>query len=99
MSWAGCSAMRASTIGEPSLRIDIVQFGGDDQAVQRCRPLSAAVGTREQPSFSAEGNRPVILTMSGRRSRSIIAGTHSMGVVFDAGMSSGGSAARSFTSR
>ena len=36
-------------IGQPSLRIDIVQFGGDDQAVDRRGPLSAAIGTREQP--------------------------------------------------
>jgi hypothetical protein len=32
---------------------------------------------------------PVILPISGRRSRSIIAGTHSMGGVFGAEMSSG----------
>jgi hypothetical protein len=43
-------------IGQPSLRVDIVQFGGDDQAVHRCGALSAAVGTREQPRFSAQSN-------------------------------------------
>ena len=36
-------------VGQPSLRIDIVQFGGDDQTVEHRRPLSAAIGTREQP--------------------------------------------------
>ena len=46
-------------IGQPSLRIDIVQFGGDDQAADRRGALSAtgqarglkahAIGTREQP--------------------------------------------------
>jgi len=28
-------------IGQPSLRIDIVQFGGDDQTIDCRRPLSA----------------------------------------------------------
>jgi hypothetical protein len=36
-------------IGQPGLRIDIVQFGGDDQAIDRRGPLSAAIGTGEQP--------------------------------------------------
>jgi hypothetical protein len=30
-------------IGQPSLRIDIVQFGGDDQAIDRRGPLSATI--------------------------------------------------------
>jgi hypothetical protein len=34
-------------IGQPGLRVDIVHFGGDDQAVQHCGALSATVGTRE----------------------------------------------------
>jgi hypothetical protein len=34
-------------VGQPGLRVDIVQFGGDDQAVQRCGALSAAVGAGE----------------------------------------------------
>ena len=36
-------------IGQPGLRIDIVQFGGDDQAVDRRGALSPTIGTREQP--------------------------------------------------
>jgi hypothetical protein len=36
-------------VGQPGLRIDVIQFSGDDQAVHRSRPLSTAVGTREQP--------------------------------------------------
>ena len=43
-------------IGEPSLRVDVVHFCGDDKAVHFRRPLSAAVGTCEQPRFSAQGN-------------------------------------------
>ena len=36
-------------IGQPGLRVDIIQLGCDDQAVQRRRSLPAPVGTREQP--------------------------------------------------
>ena len=36
-------------IGQPGLRIDIGQFGGDDQAMDRRGPLSAAIGPGEQP--------------------------------------------------
>ena len=43
-------------IGQPGLRVDIVHFGGDDQAVHRRGALPAAVGTREQPRFSAQGD-------------------------------------------
>ena len=86
-------------IGQPRLRIDIVQFGGDDEAIYRRRAPPTAVGPREEPRPSAESNRPVILPMSDRRSRFIIAGTHSMGGVFVASMLSGAPAARLFTSR
>ena len=30
-------------VSQPGLRIDLVHFGGDDQAVQRCGALSAPV--------------------------------------------------------
>ena len=60
---------------------------------------AAAVGAREQPAASAEGNRAVILPMSGRKSKFVTAGTHSMGAAFGASMPSGGSAVMSFTSR
>ena len=36
-------------IGEPGLRIDIVELGGADQRVHRRRAHAAAVGTAEQP--------------------------------------------------
>jgi hypothetical protein len=48
-------------VSQPGLRIDIVQFGGDDQAVDRRCSLSAAIGTGEQPRFSAEGNEAFIV--------------------------------------
>ena len=89
----------AENIGEPGLRIDTVELGSGDQRVDRHGALAAAVGASEQPRAAPESNRPVILPISGRRSRSIIAGTHIMGDAFVANMSSGASAAMSFTSR
>jgi len=50
-------------VGQPGLRIDIVQFGGDDQAVDRRGALSAAIGTGEQPRFSAEGDAASIMPL------------------------------------
>ena len=34
-------------IGEPSLRIDAIHFGGDDEAVHGCGALASAVGSAE----------------------------------------------------
>jgi hypothetical protein len=59
----------------------------------------AGIGAGKQVILAANGNRPVILPMSGRRSRSIIAGTHSKGAAFGANMLSGAPAATSFMSR
>jgi hypothetical protein len=36
----------AQHAGEPSLRIDIVELGGDDQRVYRRAPLAAAIGAQ-----------------------------------------------------
>ncbi len=36
-------------VGQPGLRVDVVHFGSDDQAVHRRGTLPTAVGTREQP--------------------------------------------------
>jgi len=89
----------AQHVGKPSLRIDAVEFRRADQGVHCSRSLTATVGTGEQPCAAAESNRPVILPISGRRSKSIIDGTHSMGAAFAANMSSGAPVAMSFTSR
>jgi hypothetical protein len=85
----------AQHIGEPGLGIDAVGFCRGDQGVNR----GSAVGAGEQPGAASERNRPVILPISGRRSRSIIAGMHTMGAAFAANMSSGAPVAMSFTSR
>ena len=43
-------------VGEPGLRIDVVQLGGDDQAVHGGGTLAAAIGAGEQPRLPAESN-------------------------------------------
>ena len=43
-------------IGEPGTGIDIVELGGGDQGVDRCSTLAPAVGSREQPSLSSDGD-------------------------------------------
>ena len=41
-------------VGEPGLGIDVVELGGDDQAVQERRRAAAAIGAGEQPGLAAE---------------------------------------------
>ena len=89
----------AQHVGKPSLRIDAVEFCRGDQGVHCSRSLTATVGAGKQPCAAPESNRPVILPISGRRWRYIIAGTHTMGAAFAANMSSGAPVAMSFTSR
>ena len=48
--------MTSFAIGEPGLRIDIVELGGADEGVHRGRPHAAAVGAGEQLRLSAQSN-------------------------------------------
>jgi hypothetical protein len=43
-------------VGEPGLRVDVIQLSADDQAVENGSALSAAIGTAEQPGLSAESD-------------------------------------------
>jgi hypothetical protein len=36
-------------VAQPDLRVEVVQFGSDDQAVYRCGALATALGISEQP--------------------------------------------------
>lgn len=45
-------------IGQPSLRIDAVHLGCDDQAVHGSGALSAAIRPAKQPRLSAQGDSP-----------------------------------------
>jgi hypothetical protein len=66
-------------VGEPSLRVDVVEPRGLDQRVHHGGALAAAIGAGEQPRLAAERNLEVILPMSGRISSSTIAGIHYAG--------------------
>lgn len=52
MSWVG--GYTSEDVGEPSLRIDAVHFGGDDQAVHGRSAPPAAIRAAEQPGLSAK---------------------------------------------
>jgi hypothetical protein len=43
-------------VGEPSLRIDTIHLGGDDQAIHGRGALSATIRSAEQPRLSPEGD-------------------------------------------
>jgi hypothetical protein len=86
-------------VGEVVLRVETVELGALDQGIDCGGAATTGIGASEQVILAANGNHPVILPISGRRSRSIIAGTHTIGVAFAANMSSGAPVAMSFTSR
>ena len=86
-------------VAQVGVGFDAVEFAGLDQRADDCPSIAATVTPGKEMVLAPECNRPVILPMSGRRSRSIIPGTHSMDAAFDASMSSGALVARSFTSR
>lgn len=41
-------------VGEPGLWIDVVELGGDDHCVHEGSPVTAPVGSGEEPAFPAE---------------------------------------------
>ena len=61
-------------LGQPGTRIDVVEFGGDDERVHGCGTLATTIGTGEQPALPAESNHPFILPMSGKSWKYIIRG-------------------------
>ena len=65
----------AEHVGEPGLRVDVVELGGADERIHRRRAHAAAVGTGEQPTASSEGDRAFILPISGGIASSTTAGT------------------------
>jgi len=85
-------------VGDIVLRVETVKLCALDQRVDRSGAAAAGIGAGKQIILAADGNHPVILRISGRKSSSIIAGTHTMGAAFAANMSNGAPAAISFTS-
>src|SRR5260370_28256383 len=50
----GMSGDAGQHVGQPGLGIDVVELGGDDEAVEEGGTLAAAVGAGEQPCLSPE---------------------------------------------
>jgi hypothetical protein len=86
-------------IGEIVLRVEAVELGALDQRVEGRGAAAAGIGAGKQIIFAANSNRPVILPISGRKSKFITGGTRCMGVAFAASTLSDAPAVRSFTSR
>ena len=63
-------------VGEPGLRIDVVELGRHDQGGDGGGAVGSAIGACEQPGFPPQRNLTVILPMSGRMLWSDIAGIH-----------------------
>lgn len=86
-------------VGEVMLRVEAVELGAFNQRIDRGGAAAAGIGAGKQIIFTANGSRAVILPMSGRKLKSITAGTRSMGGAFGVNMSSSGPAAKWFTSK
>jgi len=54
----GCRVIgdAAEYVGEPCLRVDVIELGGADQRVHHSGTLATAVGPGEQPGFAADRN-------------------------------------------
>ena len=54
-------------VGEPGLRIDVVELGRHDQRGHDRGAVGSAIGACEQPGFPPQRYQPFILPMSGRK--------------------------------
>src|SRR5512134_519800 len=70
---------RAEGFGEVGERVHAGHFAGGEQRGEHCPVLGANFVAGEERIFPCQGNHPVILPMSDRRSKSTIAGTPCMG--------------------
>ena len=86
-------------VGDVVLRVESVELGAFDQRVDRGGAAAAGIRASKQVILAANSNRPVILPISGRKSKFITGGTRCMGVAFAASTLSDAPAVRSFTSR
>ena len=69
-------------VGEPGLRVDVVELCGLDQRVEDGGAVAAAVGAAEQPGFAAKRHHPFILPMSGTMWKFAIPGTPASDAAF-----------------
>jgi hypothetical protein len=79
---------------EIGFRIEAVEPCRDDQRIDGCRPLAAAVGPGEQIVLPTERHHGAILPISTKRSQFIIAGTRYMAARSDCSTSNGDLAER-----
>ncbi len=68
-------------VGEPCARIDVLELARVDQREHVGGAIAPAVRTGEEPRLSPKGNLAVIVPISGRKSKSTIAGIPSIAVV------------------
>jgi hypothetical protein len=54
-------------VGEPGLRIDVVELGCLNQREHDRGAFAAAIRSGEQPCLATESNQPFILPVSGRK--------------------------------
>jgi hypothetical protein len=86
-------------VAEVALGVEVVELGGFDEGEDPGGACTTLVRAREEPVLAAEGDRAVILPMSGKKLKFVTAGTPSTGGAFAASIRSGAPAARSFTSK
>jgi hypothetical protein len=55
-------------VGEPCLRIDVIELGRLNERQHARGALTATIGAGEQPRLPPESNLAVILPISGRKS-------------------------------
>lgn len=68
-------------MAQPRIGLLVVGFGGLDQAVKLSAGRRAFGCVAEQPVFSSDDHLPIILPISGKTWKSIIAGIRYMGAV------------------
>ena len=86
-------------VGKIVLRVEGVELGALDQRVEGSGAAATGIGAGKQIILAANGNRPVILPMSGGKLKFITGGTRCISVAFAANTLSGALAVKSFTLR
>lgn len=86
-------------VGEVGFRIEAVELGGFEHAVDDGGAPAAGFGAEQQVILPRDGNPAVILPISGRKLKSFIVGTRFMDGGSDANTVNVAQMARSFTLR
>jgi len=62
-------------VGEPCLRVDLIELRSANQSVHDGSPFSPTFGASEEPRLSSKRHHPFILPMSGKSWKSVTGGT------------------------